>query len=375
MSAHERRSLLEHLSVLEDPRQRWKVVYPLEEILLVVLCATLAGADDFVEVTEWAHNHLSFLRGLRPFARGIPSHDRLTDVITALDPGLFEECFLAWVAGLRRDGPEIIAVDGKTVRRTGNRRGGQAPLHVVSAWASAQRLVLAQEITDAKAKEDEAIPAVLDKLVLCGALVTIDAAGTHRPVAAQIIAAGADYLLALKANQPLRLAAVQAAFAAEAAATAAEPLETRERGHGRVEVRRHRVITAVQDLGERHAWPGLAAIARVECTATRAGKTTTATRYYLCSQALTTATFAAAVRRHWSVENCLHWVLDVVFRDDYCRLHRGYGPRNMALVKHIAINLLRATPDTKASLKVRRKKAAWSTDYLAALLTGPGKQA
>ncbi|MBP2296428.1 ISAs1 family transposase [Azospirillum rugosum] len=372
MSEDVQRSLLEHLSVLEDPRQSWKVVYPLEEILLVVLCATLAGADDFVEAAERAGAHLCFLRRFRPFARGIPSHDTLNDVINALDPGLFEECFLAWVAGLRQDGEALIAVDGKTARRTGNRRRGQYPLHVVSAWASAQRLVLAQEITTGKAKEDEAIPALLDKLTLRGALVSIDAAGTHRPVAAQIVEAGGDYLLAFKANQPRLLAAVRAAFTA--AATVA-PLETHERSHGRVEIRRHWVSTAVVALGERHSWPGLAAIAMVECTATRAGKTSTATRYYLSSRPLTPADFAAVVRGHWSIENGLHWVLDVVFRDDHCRLRSGFGPRNMALVKHIAMNLLKATPENKASLKVRRKKAAWSTDYLASLLTGPAAQA
>ena len=198
--------LIDHFSALEDPRQAWKVVYPLPEVLLLVLGATLAGADDFVEVAAWGEEHLGFLRRLLPYADGIPSHDTLNDVMTALDAGLFAACFTAWVEGLRAadavDEPDLVALDGKTSRRTHARARGREPLHLVSAWASRQRLVLGQQAADAKSNEITAIPLLLERLALTGALVTIDAIGCQTKIAETIIHNGADYLLAVKASWP-----------------------------------------------------------------------------------------------------------------------------------------------------------------------------
>src|SRR6185312_10562286 len=202
-----------YFSALEDPRQRWRVLYPLPEILLLVLCATLAGMEDFVEITLWGRERLDFLRRLLPFERGVPSHDVLNDVFNALDAELFGRCFAAWVEGLRDADPEIIAIDGKTSRRTHARSRGREPLHLVSAWASRQRLVLGQEAVADKSNEIIAIPLLLQRLELAGALVTIDAIGTQIEIAKAIVDGGGDYLLSLRANWPALMAEVETFFA------------------------------------------------------------------------------------------------------------------------------------------------------------------
>jgi predicted transposase YbfD/YdcC len=371
-----KRSLIEHFSALEDPRQAWKVVYPLPEILLLVLGATLAGADDFVEITAWGEEQLGFLRRLLPYADGIPSHDALNDVMNALDAELFAACFTAWVAGLREADaaePDLVAVDGKTSRRTHARARGRDPLHLVSAWASRQRLVLGQRATEAKSNEITAIPLLLERLALTGALVTVDAIGCQAAIAETIMSRGADFLLAVKANRPALHGEI-ARYFADAPAAELDTYTTTDGGHGRIEVRRHAVSRDVAWLaGDRRfpgepRFPGLAAIAMVEATVERPGQAARRERrYFLSSAPLDARLFARAVRAHWHVENRLHWVLDVVFRDDLCRLRTGHGPRNMAVVKHMAVNLLHQAAD-RHSLKVRRRKAAWNVNYLQALL-------
>ena len=366
-------ALLDHFSALEDPRQAWKVTYPLAEILLIVLCGTMAGAEDFVEIERWANKKLDFLRRLLPFAKGIPSHDTLNDVINALPAEMFSACFVSWVASLRDDDPEIVAIDGKTSRRAHNRGKGQNPLHLVSAWASRQRLVLGQQACAEKSNEITAIPALLERLELTGALVTIDAMGCQTKIAEAIRNRGADYLLALKDNWPALAAEVETFFAA--AAVALPVHETTDGDHGRIEIRRHAVCHDVEWLLSDRRFPGewrfkdLAMIGRVEATSERDGKTTVERRYYLSSAKLSAKQFAAAVRAHWHVENRLHWVMDVVFHDDLMRLRTQNGPANMAAVRHMSLNLIRSIDD-KASLKVRRKTIGWDDDYLFAALTG-----
>jgi predicted transposase YbfD/YdcC len=375
-TAPKQQSLIEHFSALEDPRQAGKVVYPLPEILLLVLGATLAGADDFVETEAWGGEHLGFLRRFLPYADGIPSHDTLNDVLNALDAELFAACFTAWGEDLRAadaaDEPDLVAVDGKTSRRTHARARGRDPLHLVSAWASRQRLVLGQQATAAKSNEITAIPLLLERLALTGALVTIDAIGCQTKIAEAIIGKGADYLLAVKANWPALHGEI-ARYFADAPAAELDTDTTSDGDHGRIEVRRHAVSRNVAWLaGDRRfpdepRFPGLAAIAMVEATVERPGKLSRERRYFLSSAPLDAGLFARAVRAHWHIENRLHWVLDVVFRDDLCRLRTGHGPRNMAAVKHMAVNLVRQAPGGH-SLKLRRKKAAWNVGYLEALL-------
>jgi predicted transposase YbfD/YdcC len=366
-----KRSLIDHFSALKDPRQAWKVIYPLPEILLLVLCATLAGAEDFVEARLWGVKNLDFLRRFLPFKDGLPSHDTLNDVINALDPALFKTCFVTWVEGLRATEPDLVAIDGKTSRRTHNRAKGREPLHLVSAWAARQRLVLGQEATNAKSNEITAIPRLLERLALAGALVTLDAMGCQTKIAEAIQAKGADYLIAVKDNWPNLHGEIERYF--ETPPDSLDRHVTTDGDHGRIEVRRHVVSHDVAWLSTDRRFPGeprfpgLAAIALVEAEVERGGKTTLARRYYLSSALLDAPTFARAVRAHWGVENRLHWVMDVVFHDDLARLRTGHGPENMAIVKHMAMNLVQqATPTT--SLKNRRKLAGWDPGYLETLI-------
>jgi len=366
-------SLLDHFSALKDPRQQWRVVYPLPEVLLLVLCATLSGMDDFVEVRMWGDHRLDFLRRFLPYERGLPSHDTLNDVINALDAELFKRCFAQWVERLREAEPDIIAIDGKTARRTHARSRGIEPLHMVSAWASRQRLVLGQEAVADKSNEIKAIPLLLERLELTGALVTIDAIGTQTAVAETIVKRGGDYLLALKANRPATHADVEAFFADPAPGMVETPHVTVDADHGRIETRRHLVCHDVAWLFSDRRYPDepnfphLAMIAMVENRIEQAGRTTTERRYYLASAKMDADVLAVAVRAHWGIENRLHWVLDVVFHDDLNRLRTHNGPRNMAVVKHMAMNLVR-NPSHKISLKNRRKKANLDPDYLEKLI-------
>ena len=367
------RAILDHFKVLSDPREGWRVVYPLPEIMLLVLSATLSGMEDFVEIRLWGEERMDFLRRFLPYERGLPSHDTLNDVINGLDADLFKVCFASWVEALSDGDPEIIAIDGKTSRRCHARNRGREPLHMVSAWATRQRLVLGQQATDAKSNEITAIPLLLERLELTGALVTIDAIGTQSAIAETIVKRGGDYLLALKGNRPATHDDV-ARFFDDPPAEMIEPVhETVDSDHGRIEQRRH---TVCHDVGwmrsdgrfvEEPGFPHLAMIAMVESRTERAGRIERERRYYLSSARLDAKTFAAAVRAHWSIENRLHWVLDVIFHDDLVRLRTGFGPHNMAVVKHIAMNMVRAAGD-KHSLKVRRKKANLNPDYLETLV-------
>ena len=365
-------SLVEHFAALEDPRQAAKVLYPLPEILLLLLSATLAGADDCVEIELWGREQLAFLRRFLPYKHGIPSHDTLTGVLAALDPALFKACFVRWVEGLCEVEPDLIAIDGKTSRRTHARSQEREPLHLVSAWASRQRLVLGQEAVPGKSTEITAIPLLLERLALKGALVTIDAIGAQVEIARTILECGGDYLLALKANRPATFKDVEAFFA-DPPSDGIETGTTTDGDHGRIEVRRHTVCHDVAWLfSDRRypgevAFPGLAMIAMVESEAEREGKLTRERRYYLSSARLDAAAVAQAVRGHWGIENRLHWVLDVVFKEDQARLRSGHAPMNMAVVRHMAANLLhQAKPTT--SLKNRRKRAGWNTAYLESLI-------
>jgi len=369
-------ALLLHFSALSDPRQSAKVMYPLEEIVLLVVCATIAGADDLVEVREWGLEHLDFLRNYLAFRDDIPSHDTLTDVLNAIDPALFEQCFSDWVGGLRADLPDIIAVDGKTSRRTHDRGRDRKPLHLVSAWATAQRLVLGQQATEEKSNEITAIPLLLDRLMLKGSIVTIDAMGTQVEIAGKIIEKEGDYCLALKENRPALYAEVERYFA-DPESVGVTRCEAAEKDHGRLEQRRHGVTSNIDWLNSdrRHPgemkFPGLKMVGMVESETARNGKVEHERRYYLCSKVMPVEVFAAVVRAHWGIENRLHWSLDVTFGEDQCRLRSGHGPQNMAIFRHIVMNLMRTTR-TKSSLKVRRKKAGWNTAYLGDILAGAG---
>jgi len=365
-------------SALSDPRQRNKVLYPLPEILLLLLAGTLAGGDDFVEIALWGRQHLDLLRRFLPYRNGTPSHDTIGAMVALIDPVSFRDAFTTWVEAFRAelepsDGPDIIAVDGKTSRRTHDRAKGREPLHTLSAWACRERLVIGQQATATKANEAVTIPLLLERLQLKGALVTIDAAGATTKIAKTILAREADYLLALKANRPALLAETEALFADPHLPLA--EVVTEEQSHGRRERRRAVVchdaswINPTRWESDSVRFPGVAMVGMIESTVTRDSKTSCERRYYLCSTRLDPTSFGRAVRAHWSIENHLHWTLDVVFRDDLARLRTDNAPENMSVIKHMATNLLRAAKPT-TSLKNRRKLAGWNPDYLIDVIAG-----
>ena len=365
------KSLLDHFAMIEDPREAWRVAHPLAEVLLLVVCATMADCDDYEAIAAWGAAHLEFLRRYRLFHHGVPGGRWLTQLMNRINPALFSAAFSAWVRETWPDRPSLIAIDGKTSRRSHDSAQDKGPLHLVSAFATTSRLVLGQEAVESKANELQAIPVLIDRLAegggLKGALVSIDAIATNARIAQTITKAGGDYLLAVKANQPTLRAETQSAFADAAA------LDTHvdhDKGHGRIEKRTVDVIHEVDWLdGDRRfpgefRLPGAATIIRVQSRAELADRSRFETRYYIASAKLTATQAAMAVRGHWGIENRLHWVLDVVFAEDQSRLRKGHGAKNMAIVRHFAINLIRTATDKK-SIKLRRKLAGWDTEYLA----------
>ena len=365
------RLMLDHFATVGDPRESCKVKYPLAEVLFFVTCASIAGCDDYDEIAAWGERHQAFLKGYAEYFFGTPKEDWLRVVLNRIDPVLFEACFMAWAVSLRPDAPDLIALDGKTVRRSGDEGAGVKPIHLVSAWASTQRLVLAQEAVDAKDNECAAILAILERLSIKGALVTIDAIATNPAMATAITDKGGDYLLALKRNQPTLHDEV-ATYFADPATVGLVSTQTVDKDHGRIETRTTTVSHDVSWLtGDRrhpgeHRFAALTSLIRTTTQTERKGKITHDTRYFISSAPLTPERAAEAIRNHWGIES-LHWVLDVIFKEDQSRLRKGHGAHNMALVRRLAFNMVRAGKGNH-SIKTTRKAAGWSTDTLTAIL-------
>jgi predicted transposase YbfD/YdcC len=375
------KALLEHFSLIEDPREPWRVAHPLPEVLLLVVCGTVCDCDDYDSIADWGAAHLGFLRRYLPYYHGVPGGRWLTLLMNRIDPALFSCAFTSWVRATwpeRTDviAPYLIAIDGKTSRRSHDRAAGKPAMHLVSAFATTARLVLGQEAVADKSNELSAIPVLVKRLAenggLEGALVSIDAIATNATVAGVIKDAGAHYLLAVKANQPGLRSEVEAFFA-DAGQPGLEHHSDIDKAHGRIEERFVTVAREVDWLsGDRRfpgelRLPGVAAIIRVKSRAELKDRCRLETRYYITSAALSAEHAAQAIRGHWGIENSLHWVLDVVFKEDQSRLRKGHGAKNMAVVRHFAINLVRSLSD-KRSIKLRRKRAGWDQNYLAGLL-------
>jgi predicted transposase YbfD/YdcC len=370
------RVLLDHFAVIEDDREPWRVAHPLLEVLLLVVCGTIADCDDFEFIAEWGEAHLDFLRRFLPYHHGVPTGRWLNALMNRIDPGLFSEAFTSWVRETWPAHPDLVAIDGKTSRRSHDRSAGRAPLHLLSAFATKSRLVLGQQAVADKTNEITAIPVLLERLAakngLKGSLVSIDAIGTNPAVATAIREAGADYLLAVKANQPSLRAEIERFFADPNVASLDCTVDF-DKGHGRIEQRTVTVAREVEWINGDRRFPGevrlpaVAAIIRVASRVELADRCRFETRYYVSSAKLTAARAAEAIRSHWAIENSLHWVLDVTFGDDRSRLRTGHGAKNMAVVRHFAINLVRAAKD-KRTIKLRRKRAGWDPDFLAKIL-------
>lgn len=379
MGAGEATSIGAHFASLTDPRADRGQGQLLLDIVTVALCAALCGADGWVGVETFGRAKEAWLRTFLSLPGGIPSHDTFGRVFARLDPAEFRRCFLSWVGAMVPDTVgQVVALDGKTLRRSHDRASGQAALHMVSAWASGSGLVLGQLAVADKSNEITAIPALLALLDLAGATVTIDAMGCQTAIAAQIAAQGADYALALKDNHPTLHAEVAEEFAAarangfaDFAAADHDHWHTVEKDHGRLETRRYWIIrdpATIGYLNRGDAWAGLRAIGLVERERRVGEALARETRYYLLSGPGDAAAFGHAVRSHWGIENRVHWILDVAFREDESRVRAGDGSENLAVLRHFALNLLRLDRTRKGSVATKRFTAALDHDYLATLL-------
>lgn len=365
-------SLAEAFSVIVDPRVVGRSTHDLVEMLVVAVCATLCGADSFVDIELWANERLEWLRRFMKLEHGIASHDTLGRVFGLLDGQVVETSFRHWVCGLipALEPGTVVAVDGKTSRRSGG--GERRALHLVSALATGIGVVLGQEATSEKSNELTAIPPLLRTLAIRGAIVTIDAAGTHAPIAQVIQDQGAHYVLAVKDNQPRLAESMREFFAAgQAAGWARVPYdyyETVEKDHGRIEVRRYFAFGQLECLANPDQWPGLTMFGVVQSERTLKGKTSREERLYLGSIPVQARKFAHAVRSHWEVENRLHWCLDVCLNDDQARARVRNSARNLATVRRMVLNILRLDKSRKGGIKTRRMLAGTSDRYREQLL-------
>jgi predicted transposase YbfD/YdcC len=370
-------SILSHFSVIEDPRSPIGRLHPLDTLLILALCGVICGADSWVEVSEWAVVKQEWLETVVEMPHGVPSHDTFSRVFSVLNPKQLQACFVSWTTALaeQTDG-EVIAIDGKTVRRSFHRASDKAAIQMVSAWATQNRLVLAQVKTDADSNEITAVPALLRLLSLKGAIVTLDAMGCQKAIAQQIIEQEGDYVLRVKANHPILHEQIQEHFdAAHASAFAGQPhdeAETIEKSHGRSEERRLWSTPVPDPLAQQAAWRGLQSVALVERIRTVGEKTSVEYAYYLSSLRYDNAQqLLSGVRAHWGIENQVHWCLDMTFREDDSRIWKGHGAENMAVIRHMALNLGRQETTPKKSLRVKRKHAAWDHGFLLRILGVP----
>jgi predicted transposase YbfD/YdcC len=371
-------SFLDHIKAVEDGRIAGMTTYPLDEVLLTILIGLLCRMEDFDEIAMFGEEQLDWLRRFLPFVNGVAPAQTLRRALRALDPKALQGAFSSWVASLQTKVSDqspgvqhlgVVAIDGKTLRGSKRDKSGSGALHVVSAYAHEAGLVLAARAVETKSNEITAIPELLDMLALEGAVVTIDAMGTQKAIAARIVEKGADYVLACKENQAALHADVEEFFADPALAGACKEHRQLDAGHGRIEERSARAADAGW-LAERHPqWKGLRSIAAIACLRTdkKTGAASKETRFYISSLSPDPEQLLAASRAHWSVENNLHWTLDVTFREDECRIRKDYSAINLAMIRHAALNILKR--DTaKIPIKRKRLKAAINPDFRAALL-------
>lgn len=379
MSVSSVASIQTHFAQLTDPRSDHTKQHLLLDIIVLAFAAVLCGADSWVEVEAFGEAKETWFKRFLTLPNGIPSHDTFGEVFARLNPDEFRACFLSWVqAVMTVTGEQVVAIDGKTVWRSHNRRLGQGPIHMVSAWAQTNRLVLGQFKVDEKSNEITAIPALLRLLDVTDCIVTIDAMGTQTAIAEQIVAQGADYVLAVKENQPQLAEDVSATFAeAERLQFQHVPHEytqTIDRAHGRIDTRECWVISRadyLEALRPADRWAGLGSMAMVRATRQIGSEVSVFTRYYISSLAGQAARFLDATRSHWGIENDLHWCLDIAFREDESRVRVGHGAENLAVLRHMALNVLKQEKTTKVGLKVKRHKAGWDENYLLKLLAAP----
>jgi predicted transposase YbfD/YdcC len=366
-----------HFGTIDDPRIERSKRHQLLDIITIAICAVISNADSWVEVEAWGRIKLKWLRKYLGLPNGIPSHDTFSDVFGRLKPEQFESAFLSWVQAVMQvtDG-QVIAIDGKTLRRSHDRRLGKNAIHLVSAWATANHLVLGQVRVDEKSNEITAIPALLQVLELAGCIVTLDALGTQTEIAQTIVDQQADYVLALKENHGRMYEDVVATFdEADELAFAHVPhtyAKTINKGHGRLEVRECWAIDRsdyIEALRDWIKWPHLRSLVRIRAQRRVGNVTSVEDRYHMTSLPGQADHLLTIIRSHWGVENELHWSLDVTFREDDSRVRKGDGAQNFSILRRLALNLLKRENTAKIGLKAKRLKAGWDTDYLLTVLS------
>lgn len=374
MSPTRRVRIQDHFSEITDPRRR-KITYPLINVITIAICAVICGADDFVAIAAFGRKKREWLSKFLDLSAGIPSHDRFNAIFGAIKPDEFQKCLLEFITAIHEitDG-QVVAIDGKTLRRSYDRACAKSAIHMVSAWASANHISLGQVIVDAKSNEITAIPKLLEMLELSGCLVTIDAMGCQVEIARDIVNAGAEYVLAVKDNQPTLAQGIEDFFVDHLedglARVEGRRHITHDKGHGREERREYVICRAPDDLPDRSRWPKLAAIGIVLATVLRNGVEHIECRYYILSKYLAAQKFAQAVRGHWSIENQLHWQLDVTFQEDQCRIRKGHADANFSSLRRTALSLLKNNHSEKVGIKNKRLLAALDEDYLLKVLLG-----
>ena len=370
-------SIVERFAALEDPRTGNAKRHELLDIIVIALCAVICGADNSVEIEEFGKAREEWFRRFLELPNGIPAHDTFGRVFALLDPEQFAACFTDWVRSVSELSPgEVVAIDGKTLRGCHDRGQGRGALHMVSAWASETRMVLGQTRTEAHSNEITAIPELLKVLELKGCTVTIDAMGCQKNIAQQVVEKGADYLLAVKANQGELHENIKDLFACGERTgwdgVAYSHHQQVGKDHGRLERRDCWVITDPEELSyvdPQRQWAHLGAVAQVSYQRNAGAGSPADTRYYICSYPADAATLLGAARSHWSIENSLHWVLDVAFDEDHSRVRTGHADRNLAVIRHWALNLLKQERTTKVGIKAKRKKAGWDFNYMLKILS------
>ena len=358
--------LVEDLGPLEDPRRGNAERHSLHDILVIALCTILCGGETCTDMALFGQSKREFLESFLPLRNGIPSHDTFSRVFRLLDPEAFRRWFVGFMGQFAQGCEGVLAIDGKTLRRSYDRAEGQSPLHLVNAWAAEQRLVLGQLAVDGKSNEITAVPKLLEMLALPGMVVTADAMHCQRQLSQQVLDQGADYVLALKGNQESLNEDVRL-FLDDPDTPVAQATQT-GKGHGRIEIRTASVSDDVAWLQETHQWPGLAAVGKITASRQVGDRTSVESRYYLLSQAFPPERFNAIAREHWGIENRLHWTLDVVFNEDQSRNRKDHCAENLALMRKLALNLARLEP-SKGSMRGKLKRAGWDNDYLVIILS------